>query len=399
MLEKYAILNLESGAVYVRRDRIKNLKAIDAIIFDCDGVLIDIRNSYDKAISKAVAQIFEWLTGENISEDMISPEIIFLFRRSGGFNNDWDIVYGILMFLICELPKEAREKIGELIKAYIGEKDAAKRLLAVKNKSHLNMENFEAYLCKNLTSKFRDFSRFLDASGVVSVDRAVLNSGKVSDELYNLVKSFLYGSGKISDSIIARVFEEIFCGSGLFKEAYGIKPEIYSGSGIIENGKPIIKHETLSRLSSMLGGLKFGIASGSRLKSARHILGNILEWFNPKARIFLDNVEKVEDEYAERGLRVSLKKPNPFSLFKSAEALEPFRFALYVGDSMEDAMMVENARRIDPSFLFAGVYEYTNLMDKAIEEFINVSSDLILPSVNEIPNVIDALRGGKIEGS
>jgi hypothetical protein len=38
-------------------------------------------------------------------------------------------------------------------------------------------------------------------------------------------------------------------------------------------------------------------------------------------------------------------------------------------------------------------------MDKAIEEFINVSSDLILPSVNEIPNVIDALRGGKIEGS
>jgi len=395
MLEKYAILNLESGAAYIRRDRIKNLKAIDAIIFDCDGVLIDIRNSYDKAISKAVAQIFEWLTGNNILEDMISPEIIFLFRRSGGFNNDWDIVYGILMFLICKLPKEAREKIGDLIRAYVDEKDAVKRLLAVRNKSYLNMGDYKVYLRKNLVSRLRDFTRLLDATGIASVDRAMLSSSEISDEFYNLLKSFLHGSGRISDSIIARVFEEIFCGSSFFEEAYGIKPEIYSGSGIIENGKPIIKHETLSRLSSMLGELKFGIASGSRLKSARHILGDILEWFSPKAQIFLDEVEKVEEEYAERGLMVSLKKPNPFSLFKSAEALEPFRFALYIGDSMEDAIMVENARIIDPNFLFAGVYEYTNLKDKAIEEFINIGSDLILPSVNEIPNVIDALRGWK----
>jgi phosphoglycolate phosphatase-like HAD superfamily hydrolase len=395
MLEKYVILDLESGAVYVRRDKIKSLKAIDVIIFDCDGVLIDIRNSYDKAISKAVAQIFEWLTGNNIPEGIISPEIIFLFRRSGGFNNDWDIVYGILMFLICGLPREFREKIGELIRVYVNERDAVRRLLAVKNKSCLGAGDLKVYLRENLVSKLRNFTRLLDATGIASVDRAMLSSGEISNEFYNLLKSFLHGSGRISDSIIARVFEEIFCGSNLFEEVYGIKPEIYDGPGIIENGKPIIKHETLSSLSSMLGGLKFGIASGSRLKSARHILGNILEWFNPEAQIFLDNIEKVEDEYAERGLKVSLKKPNPFSLFKSAEALEPFRFALYVGDSMEDAIMVENARRIDPSFLFAGVYEYTSLKDKAIEEFISIGSDLILPSVNEIPSIIDILRRWK----
>ena len=113
----YRILKLDSKAVYVRRDRFRELKRVDAIIFDCDGVLVDIRGSYDRTISKTVAYIYEGLTGYIMPESSISDDLAFLFRASGGFNDDSDITYGILMFILCELPKDMREEIKKRIVA------------------------------------------------------------------------------------------------------------------------------------------------------------------------------------------------------------------------------------------------------------------------------------------
>ncbi|MEM2342095.1 MAG: hypothetical protein QXX94_06115 [Candidatus Bathyarchaeia archaeon] len=392
MSGKYIELNLKPGVAYIREDKIGSLKNVDAIIFDCDGVLIDIRESYDKAILKTVSQIFEWLTGNKIPEEVLSNEAIFLFRKSGGFNNDWDVVYGILMFLLSELPRDMLDKISKLINVCADERDAVERLSAIKNKSYVDLEDFRIpFSYGDLTSKLKGFANLLDATGITSVDKIILNSGKIPRELYNLLKKFLYGSGRVSENVIGRVFEEVFCGSNLFEEIYGVRSRVYGGLGMIENGKPIIKPETLSRLSAILSGARFGIASGSRFKSARHILGDLLQWFSPKAKIFLDDIEEFEEEYVKKGMNLSLKKPNPFSLFKSAENLEPFRFALYVGDSMEDALMVERARRLDSRFLFAGVYEYTSMKSKMMEEFLKFGGDIIMPSVNEIPDVIEAL--------
>ena len=97
-LEEYLKINFENGEAYIRRDRISQIKEVDGIVFDCDGVLIDIRESYNKAISKSVTYILEKMTGFPFSEDLFSNEIIHMFRATGGFNDDWDTVYGIVMF-------------------------------------------------------------------------------------------------------------------------------------------------------------------------------------------------------------------------------------------------------------------------------------------------------------
>ena len=393
-LEEYITLDLGSGKAYLREDKAEDLRKIDSIIFDCDGVLIDIRRSYDKAIAKTVAYIFEGLTSYTIPENMVSDKIMFLFRRSGGFNNDWDIVYGITMFLICELPRSMLKKIEESIKSSIKEKDLLKRLSSIKEK--MRLENFDlGSPLKNLIAKLEHFTKFLDVSGVASVDRTILKSRKVSESFYNLLKNFLYGSERVGESIIPTIFEEIFCGPTLFKEIYDVEPTFYHGPGMIENGKPIVSHESFKRLEKVLGGAKFGIASGSRFKSAQHVLRDLLTWFKPEAIVFLDDIEKAQKEYLKRGIKVNLKKPNPFSLLKSAKALEPFNLALYVGDSMEDAITVEEARKVDSRFMFAGVYEYSSMKDEFIKEFINYGCDLILPSVNDIWVVINAFRGEK----
>lgn len=391
----YIALNLRSGEAYVKEGRLRDIKAIDAIIFDCDGVLIDIRESYNRAVSKTATYLFNALTGQSIPEDFFSDETIFLFKRSGGFNNDWDLTYGSIIFLLSELPGELLAKIVENIKALMGERSAVKRIMALKGAICAGFGGIEIDPSR-LAVKIREFTGMLDESGLASIDRAMLSSNKIPGELYNLIKSFLYGSKRVGESIIVTLFEEIFCGPKLFEEMYKVSPGIYNGRGMIENGRVIIKPEALKYLSSLIGGQKFGVASGSKFKPAKYILGDILDMFNPRAQIFLDNIEAIESKYLEAGIDINLKKPNPYSLFKSSWSLEPFRRALFIGDLMEDVIAVERANRLDPRFISAGVYQYTGVRDEVLGEFLRLGCDIIAPSVNEIPMVIETVREGLI---
>ncbi|MEM1550650.1 MAG: hypothetical protein QXX56_02735 [Candidatus Bathyarchaeia archaeon] len=388
--KEYIRIGFDLGDAYVKESKLKDIKRIDAVIFDCDGVLIDVRETYDKAISKTVKWIFEALTGHLIPEELVSDEIIFLFRRSGGFNDDCDIAYGILMFLLCEMPIKFLRELTEMVGLLRHEKGVAERIKTIKEKTYGENINFDV---KILSENLKKFTLMLDETGVNSVDRAIFSSKNTPKEIYFLLKDFLYGSKRVGESVITTVFEEIFCGAELFRKMYGIEPRFFYGLGTINNSKIIINPETFSRLSTLISGARFGIVSGSRFAPAKYVLGFLLDLFNQKALVFLDDIEKIEGEYLNRGLlKVGLRKPNPYPLFKSAWGLEPFRMALYVGDSMEDALTVDRANKLDPRFIFAGVYMYTGARDKALGEFLKFGCDIISPSANEIPFIIEAVR-------
>ncbi|MEM0049926.1 MAG: hypothetical protein QW424_06900 [Candidatus Bathyarchaeia archaeon] len=394
--KEYIKMRFSLGDAYVKKNRLKDIKKVDAVIFDCDGVLIDVRESYDKAIAKTVKWIFEAITGRTFTEELISDEIIFFFRRSGGFNDDCDIVYGALMFLLCELPIKFLEDLAEVIKSVRGEGGLSRLINTMRGKLHLEDVDWNVYA---LYDKLKEFTFMLDETGISSVDRAILSSKNIPEEIYASLKNLLYGSKRVGESLITTVFEEIFYGREIFKRVYNIEPIVLHSLGTINNSSVIIKPETLERLSSLIGGAKFGIASGSKISSTRYVLGSILDLFEQRALVFSDDVERVEDEYSSRGfLKVSLKKPNPYSLFRSAWSLEPFRMALYVGDSIEDALAVNKANMLDPRYMFAGVYAYTGAKDKALEEFLKFGCDIISPSVNEIPLIIETVRGIRVEG-
>ena len=399
--ENYLMLKISGDEAYLRKDKVNLMKDVDAVIFDCDGVLIDIRESYDRAISETVAYILEGFTGCSFPKDLISSEIIFLFRKSGGFNNDWDTCYGILMFMLCNLPEEFQRAFRSRIKEIGKKENPLQRFLCI---SRVVRERnlcgiLDGRVVDELISGLRSFTDTLDESGVLSVDRNLLNRELVKD-YYEDLKYLLLYPYMVGGGIIPTVFEEIFCGSDLVKEVYGVDPTFYSGPGRIENEQVIITFETLNRLSSTLGKANLGIASGSRFKSAKHVLGNILNFFKPDALVFLDDIEREEKRILKKtGMMVNLKKPSAFSLLKAAESLEPFKVALYVGDSMEDALIVEKARVDDPRFIFAGVCLYSGSKDLLLESFLKAEADVVLPSVNEIPFLFKELRRIKIEGS
>jgi HAD superfamily hydrolase (TIGR01548 family) len=66
----------------------------DIIVFDMDGVLVDVSESYRETIRKTVAHF----TGRDISKELIQD-----YKNSGGWNNDWALSQKIIGDLGTEL--------------------------------------------------------------------------------------------------------------------------------------------------------------------------------------------------------------------------------------------------------------------------------------------------------
>jgi phosphoglycolate phosphatase-like HAD superfamily hydrolase len=386
MSQKYLQINVNEEKAYVKKDSLGRLREVNAAIFDCDGVLIDVRESYNRAISETVSYIFEELTGFPLPKNIVSKEIIYLFKKSGGFNNDWDLAYAILMLTLCNMPKEFQEVFEKNVKMSQSEGDLLKRFLYVKNgvRREFNPKSLGQALTR-LEETLRQFAKMCDALGINSLENKITNlrDALKAREFFATAKSFLSYPGGVGESVLTTVFEEKFCGFSLFKEIYGQEPKFYFGKGLIENERAIIQPETLDQLAFMFGEAKFGVASGRPLKLTKHALSGLLDKFNSKAMVFFEEIEAVK-----------LNKPNPFSLLKASEGLEPFKYALYIGDSMEDMLMVEEANRVDDRFLFAGVYAYSDCKDDVVRDFLMNEADAVIPSVNDLPIVLGAVREG-----
>ena len=81
------------------------------LLFDMDGVLVDVSNSYRLAIRK---------TSEFFTKEEIEEEEIQRFKEKGGYNNDWDLTEAIILEKNIEIPKqEIIQKFQELLKGLI----------------------------------------------------------------------------------------------------------------------------------------------------------------------------------------------------------------------------------------------------------------------------------------
>src|SRR5512139_2539897 len=81
--------------------------SMNILIFDMDGVLIDVSRSYRETIQRTVQIYLETCLGfEKRKGNWVTDEEISLFKSAGGFNSDWDVTSGILLYLlsISEFP-------------------------------------------------------------------------------------------------------------------------------------------------------------------------------------------------------------------------------------------------------------------------------------------------------
>ncbi|SFB82464.1 haloacid dehalogenase superfamily, subfamily IA hydrolase, TIGR01548 [Halobiforma haloterrestris] len=64
----------------------------DAVVLDVDGVLVDVADSYRRAILESVEHVY----GRTIRKEDVQP-----FKDAGGFNNDWELTYAAALYVLA----------------------------------------------------------------------------------------------------------------------------------------------------------------------------------------------------------------------------------------------------------------------------------------------------------
>ncbi len=96
---------------------------VDAIVLDVDGVLVDVADSYRRAIVESIEHVY----GETIEKAQIQ-----LFKDAGGFNDDWELTYAAALYVLArrEKPRLSIETYAGLIAASGGGLEAAETAIA-----------------------------------------------------------------------------------------------------------------------------------------------------------------------------------------------------------------------------------------------------------------------------
>lgn len=309
-------------------DSIGNFSStIDSIIFDCDGVLIDVTRSYDLAIEKTTDYILKKFF--NIPNPLcVSPDIIDGFKASGGFNDEVDLTYAAILSLYAanKLQRDERSFVFKVIQA-------------------------------------------ADQTGIISVEKYLEGITDISE-----IKKTLNYPGPHHQNKLYSIFDQMFYGPILYSKLFKKKSQ-FSDSGFIENDIVILNSKLISRLKKRFDG-KIAIVSGRGLESIRYSLKEMLNEFDTKNSAFL------EDESRD------LAKPNPLPLIRSIEGLKS-NHCLYVGDSMEDIIMANKASQSGKKTTFCAITGTSKNPEQKQKLFESKGAPIILDSIVYLPKILN----------
>ena len=313
--------------IYIDDSVAKFLDKCDGIIFDCDGVLIDIAKSYDLTINKTTQYVLEKFAEINDAIP-IDSKIIDGFKSTGGFNDEVDLAYASILSIYSakKLKKNQHDFIFEVI-------------------------------------------RNSDYTGIVSTEKFLESLVDIS-----MIKTKLSYPGSHHDNPLYKIFDQIFYGPELYQKLYNTHSQ-FSESGLIENDV-VIFNDSLSKQLKKKFSSKLSMVTGRGKESVKYSLKELLEEFDLRNSVFL------EDEPRE------MAKPNPKSLLRSISGMNCTN-TLYVGDSMEDFIMANRVTDAGHNTLFCGIIGTSKNPQKKLELFEKNGVKLILDSINLLPKVLN----------
>ena len=320
-------LTKKSEGIYIDNFGIDILNEIDAVIFDCDGVLIDVSKSYDRVILKTTQYALENFAKINDAID-VDFKIIDGFKSTGGFNDEVDLTYAAIISLV-----------------------AAKKLE------------------KDQTSFIFDVIKNADSSGILSVEKYLENQVDISD-----IKKQLSYPSTHHENPLYQIFDQLFYGPELYQKLFKNSSN-FSESGLIEQDDVILNNSLIEKLQKKFDS-KIAIVTGRGKESISYSLKTLLEKFDLKNSIFL------EDESRE------LAKPNPQSLLDSIKGMNSVS-TLYVGDSMEDFIMAKKVTNLGSKTIFCGIIGTSKNPQEKLELFEQNEAMLVLDSINLLPKVLN----------
>jgi len=300
---------------------------LDILIFDMDGVLIDVSRSYRETIRQTIQIYLRTCLGFEIGKrGVVSKEDISLFKSIGGFNNDWDLTSGLLLYLlsISGIPPSK------------------------KRKRFSSIEEIVSYLKKRSSQFPRNMTSLFQKKHLPSFIKEVKSSGQglrgVRKALGSSWEGWVYRSGDLDkENLVKRIFQEVYLGRK-FTSHYHLEPLFYRGKGLYLQERLLIPRKILSSLGKKT---EMGIASGRPRFEAELGLKRfgILPYFD--SVVTLDECLEEEDRVLRStGKRLSLLKPHPYSLLRVVQEIGmPHPQCGYIGDVVDDIVAAKAANK------------------------------------------------------
>jgi phosphoglycolate phosphatase-like HAD superfamily hydrolase len=271
------------------------------VVFDMDGVLIDVSGSYREAVRQTARLFFSRSNGYAELPDFLLPlEDSALLKQSGGLNSDGDLTAQALS-LLCSTVTPTAEALRD-------------------DPSAESVPRFDVRgQAVFLRTTPLPFAGLLTRHGRLNDRRiAACHRGDVAD-----------------GSLIKGLFQEIYLGHELFSRIHGRESRFWDKAGLIETERLLVERPLLEELAR---GHLLATATGRPRIEAE------VTWHaSPSACIFqqvltLDDCTAAgETVLAAGGERVSLSKPHPSMLDAIARPLAGrFGKCLYLGDMPDD---------------------------------------------------------------
>ncbi len=342
---------------------------MDLLIFDMDGVLIDVSKSYRKTIQRTIKVYLETCLGfERNREDWVTNEEISLLKSAGGFNNDWDVTSGLLLYLlsISSIPPRPIRKqlssIQEIVNYLRTISSAGRRKSLAVNRKHL----------LDFTEKVRS------AGGGVRGIRRILG---------NSWEGWVYRTGNLyQENLVERIFQEIYLGKQ-FSSHYRLSSLFYeNGEGLYLQEKLLIPRKILSFLRKKL---QMGIASGRLRFEAELGLKRLRLYPYFESVVTLDECEEEQKRiFRSTGKQIKCSKPHPYSILRVVREIGIHNPRCgYVGDVVDDMVAARAASR-NLSLLAIGFVGGHRNRKAAKESLLRAGADLVIQDPEELLGLI-----------
>ena len=194
------------------------MKLPKLIVFDMDGVLIDVSGSYRETARKTARLFFDGARGFGKLPDPLFPLTdLAELKQTGGLNNDWDLTALTLHLLFALVKTPAASSSAEDVSTY---EETIRRC------------------------DVSDLTDFLNASPRPLMD-LLDRYGRRHDPFV----TSCYQGDVDTGNVIKRIFQEIYLGPSLFRKHYGQEPRFWTEEGLIHRETLLIDPALLADLA------------------------------------------------------------------------------------------------------------------------------------------------------
>jgi len=322
--------------ILVKKDKFPILDNIDVIIFDIDGVLVNVSASYHQSVIDTVQYYFTHIIRKAGKEKLVDRQIINSFKLVGGFNDDWELTAAVILYYLWKMKQSKLNTLEKL-------KDSPPTI--------------DEFIGENLSA----------GDGLSQLHMWIKENASDPDEIFSLWHK----------EKIFQIAKEFYAGKKYCYRFYNFYPEfIKKNNGNIESETILINPEA----TQILKNYNMGILTGRDKAETRYIL-NKIGWesiIKPEMIITSQDNKK--------------KKPSPEGLEYLMDTSSS-KTGLYIGDTMADLLTVKNFNKQHKKqqCMFALILDNKFAGDGyriQKENFLDKGVDFLAENVNQIISLV-----------